>query len=322
MITYRLFVIFFIIPAFFFCTAEAQSASRKVTDQAGREITLSDDPQRIVSLAPSVTEIIFAIGRQDRLKGVTRFSDFPPEAKKLPRVGSYTQLQLEKILALKPDICIGVRDGNPQIIIHNLEVLNVPVYLVDPGNLDEVMKTILELGTLLNADDAAKAVVDDMETRITRIKSLVAKAPYRPRVFFQIGIIPIVAVGTGTFIHELITSAGGKNLSEGPTLYPRLNREQVLALSPEVFIITSMARGGIFEEVKAEWSRWTTMPAIRDKRIFIVDSNLFDRPTPRLADGLELLFRRIHPELIDEYEAIGKGIKKKTVNCQKKPFGG
>ncbi len=184
------------------------------------------------------------------------------------------------------------------------------------------MKTILEIGDLLNADDAAKAVVHDMETRISRIKSLVAKASYHPRVFFQIGIAPIVAVGTNTFIHELITSAGGKNLSEGPTLYPRFNREQVLAIFPEVFIITSMARGGIFQEVKAEWSRWTSMPAIRDKRIFVLDSNLFDRPTPRLTDGLELLFRLIHPELIEEYQDIEKGINKNTANCQKMPFGG
>ncbi len=121
MLTYRLFVTFFTVTTFFLCAAEAQPATRNVTDQVGRKITLSDDPQRIVSLAPSITEIIFAIGRKDRLKGVTRFSDFPPDAKKLPRVGSYTQLKLERILALKPDICIGVRDGNPKMIIHNLE---------------------------------------------------------------------------------------------------------------------------------------------------------------------------------------------------------
>ncbi len=297
MTTYR---IFFIIISLFFCAAEVQSAIRNVTDQVGRKITLSDNPQRIVSLAPSITEIIFAIGRKDRLKGVTRFSDFPPEAAKLPRMGSYTQLKLERILALKPDICIGVRDGNPPTIIHTLEALNLPVYMVDPGNLNEVMKTILEIGDLLNADEAAKTVVHDMETRFSRIKSLAAKVPYHPRVFFQIGISPIVAVGTGTFIHELITYAGGKNVSEGQTLYPRFNREQVLAMSPEVFVITSMARGDIFQRVKTEWSSWTTMPAIQNKRIFVLDSNLFDRPTPRLADGLELLFRLIHPEIKED----------------------
>jgi len=128
----------------------------------------------------------------------------------------------------------------------------------------------------------------------------VAKAAYRPRVFFQIGISPIVSVGTNTFMHELIVLAGGKNLAQGTVTYPRFSREQVLVLSPEVLIITSMARAEIFEQVKAEWSRWPNMPAIRDHHIFLENSNFFDRPTPRLVDGLELLVKLIHPELFDE----------------------
>lgn len=131
------------------------------------------------------------------------------------------------------------------------------------------------------------------------MKSLVANASHRPRVFFQIGLTPIVAVGTRTFIHELIVLAGGENLSEGPVPYPRFSREQVLALSPEIFIITSMARGASFERVKAEWSKWPDLPAVRNNRILLVDSNLFDRPSPRLVDGLELLLKLIHPELFE-----------------------
>ena len=120
--------------------------------------------------------------------------------------------------------------------------------------------------------------------------------------FFQIGLSPIVSVGTGTFIHELIVLAGGKNLSEGPVQYPRFSREQVLALSPEVFVITSMARGASFESVKKEWSQWPDLPAVRNNRILLVDSNLFDRPSPRLVDALELLLKLIHPELFREHQ--------------------
>ena len=271
--------------------------ARQVTDQLGRQVILSDDPQRVVSLAPSITEIIFALGQEHRLKGATRFSDFPPEAISLPKVGSYVQLDLEKIVALKPDVCIAIKDGNPRQTVVRLESLGVPVYVVDPRNLEAVTETIIEIGDLLNATENAKDLVSNMRLRINKVRSAVEKISYRPDVFFQIGISPIVSVGTNTFIHELIVLAGGNNLAEGPIPYPRFSREQVLFLAPEVFIITSMSRGEVFERVKIEWSRWSEMPAIKNRRIFLVDSNLFDRPTPRLVDGLEVLGRLIHPEL-------------------------
>jgi len=276
------------------------SDAKIVTDQLGRQITVPENPQRVVTLAPSITEIIYALGQENLLKGVTLYSDFPPAAVNFPKVGSYVQLNLEKIVALKPDLCIAIKDGNPRVVANRLESLNIPVYAVDPRNLETVMQTVLEIGNLLNANQRAGLLVQRMRSRVFKVKSLVAKAGYRPRVFFQIGISPIVSVGTHTFIHELIVLAGGKNLAQGPVAYPRFSREQVLALSPEVFIITSMARAAVFEQVKAEWSRWPNMPAIRDHRIFLEDSNFFDRPTPRLVDGLELLVKLIHPELFDK----------------------
>ena len=278
----------------------AQSAAGTVTDQLGRQVNVPDNPQRIVALAPNITEIIFALGQEHRLKGVTRYSDFPSEAAKLFKVGSYVHLDLERIVSLKPDLCIAIKDGNPRLVAQRLESLKIPVYAVDPKNLDTIMKTIIEIGKLLDAGEKAKMLVQNMHSRIQRVKSLVEKAAHRPGVFFQIGISPIVSVGTPTFIHELIVLAGGTNLASGPIPYPRFSREQVLALSPEVFIITSMARASVFEKVKAEWSQWPNLPAVRNQRIYLQDSNLFDRPTPRLVGGLELLVRLIHPELFEE----------------------
>jgi iron complex transport system substrate-binding protein len=278
----------------------AQSTAGTVTDQLGRQVNVPENPQRIVALAPNITEIIFALGQEHRLKGVTRYSDFPSEAAKLFKVGSYVHLDLERIVALNPDLCIAIKDGNPRLVAQRLESLKIPVYAVDPKNLDTIMNTIIEIGELLDADEKAKMLVRDMHSRIQRVKSLVEKAAHRPGVFFQIGISPIVSVGTPTFIHELIVLAGGTNLASGSIPYPRFSREQVLALSPEVFIITSMARAAVFEKVKAEWSQWPNLPAVRNKRIYLEDSNLFDRPTPRLVGGLELLVRLIHPELFEE----------------------
>ncbi|MGD9106279.1 MAG: cobalamin-binding protein [Desulfobacterales bacterium] len=292
--------IFLIITAFLLTVIGTPSHAKIVIDQLGRKITIPDIPQRVVALAPNITEIIYALGQENLLKGVTLYSDFPPAAVNLPKVGSYVQLNLEKIVALRPDLCIAIKDGNPRMVANRLESLNIPVYAVDPRNLETIMQTVLEIGNLLNANQQAELLVQRMRFRVFKVKSLVANAEYRPRVFFQIGISPIVSVGTNTFMHELIVLAGGKNLAQGPVAYPRFSREQVLALSPEVLIITSMARAEVFEQVKADWSRWPNMPAIRDHRIFLEDSNFFDRPTPRLVDGLELLVKLIHPELFDE----------------------
>ncbi|MGA8179043.1 MAG: cobalamin-binding protein, partial [Desulfobacterales bacterium] len=258
-----------------------------------------ENPERIVSLAPSITEIVFALDQGYRLKGVTTYSDFPPEAEKLPKVGSYVQLDLEEIVALKPDLCIAIKDGNPIAVARRLESLKIPVFAVNPRNLETVMQTVQEIGGLLNVEEKADKLMKSMNRRIQKVKSLVAKTAYRPRVFFQIGVSPIVSVGTHTFSHELIVLAGGKNVAQGPIAYPRYSIEQVLALSPEVIIITSMARATVFKQVKDEWNRWPNMPAVRNHRIFVEDSNLFDRPTPRLVDGLELMVRLIHPEFFE-----------------------
>ena len=299
MITFRNISVVFMVTILLFISLDTSSVAKTLTDQLGRQVTVSDQPQRVISLAPSITEIVFALGQGHRLKGVTTYSDFPPEALKLPKVGSYVQLDLEKIVALKPDLCIAIKDGNPIAVARRLESLKIPVYAVNPRNLESIMQTVQEVAGLLNVQEKADKLVKSMNLRIQKVKSLVAKTTYRPRVFFQIGVSPIVSVGTNTFSHELIVLAGGKNVAQGPIAYPRYSTEQVLALSPEVIIITSMARVAIFKQVKAEWNRWPNMPAVRNHNIFIEDSNLFDRPTLRLVDGLELMVKLIHPELFE-----------------------
>jgi iron complex transport system substrate-binding protein len=276
----------------------AQGAGlRQLTDPVGRQVKMPETVHRVVALAPSITEIVFALHRENRLVGVTQFSDYPETAQRLPKVGSYVQLDVERIAALRPDVCIAVKDGNPIDAVRQLEAFNIPVYAVNPKTLEEVMDTVSGIGKLLDANKAAAALVSQMKARIARIKALAANAVYKPRVFFQIGISPIVSAGSATLIDELIGLAGGLNLARGPVTYPRYSKEEIIAMAPDILIITSMARGEVFDQVKASWNLWPQMPAVRNQRIFLVDSNLFDRPTPRLVDGLEKLFRLIHPEL-------------------------
>jgi iron complex transport system substrate-binding protein len=271
-----------------------------VTDQLGRKVLVPENPQRVISLAPNITEIIFALNRENLLKGVTLHCDFPVEAKLLPRVGSYVGLDLEKIVSLKPDLCIAIKDGNPKQVIDRLESFGIPVYAVDPRNLDSVMETILSIGGLIGADKRADILVKNMRSRIKHVAELIAATSHRPGVFFQIGAAPVVSVGTRTYIHELIILAGGTNVTAGETPYPRFSREQLIALSPDVVIITSMTRSDAFEQVLAEWNKWPQIQAVRNKQIYMADSDLFDRPSPRLIDGLEALVRLIHPELFGD----------------------
>ncbi len=283
-----------------FSPAVCRAADHVVTDQLGRTMRVPTDPRRVVSLAPSITEIVFALGQQERLAGVSRFSDYPEAARRLPKVGSYVHLDLERIVGLGPDLCLAIKDGNPIGVIERLEAMKIPVYAVHPDGLDTVLATVLEVGRVLNAAERAHELVSGLEQRIARIDRTVGGATARPRVFFQIGVAPIVSAGADTFIHALIERAGGFNAAGASRGYPRFSREQVLVLAPEVMIITSMARGALFEEVRAEWMQWESMPAVQGGRVYIQDSNLFDRPTPRLVDGLELLARLIHPELFEE----------------------
>jgi iron complex transport system substrate-binding protein len=273
--------------------------AKTAEDQLGREIHVPDDPRRIIALAPSISEIIFALGQQDRLKGTTQFSNYPPEAAKLPKVGSYVRLDLERIVALNPDLCIAIKDGNPKAIIDRLQSLNIPVFAVNPHNLESLLQTVQKIGDILNASARAKTLVADMRSRMQQVDTLVSQIERRPRVFIQIGISPIISAGADTFVNELIVRAGGINVAAGKGTYPHFSREQVLALAPDVLIITTMARSGAFEKAKADWDRLSQMPAVRKKRIYTVNSDLFDRPSPRLLDALEILTRLLHPQLFE-----------------------
>ena len=274
--------------------------AKTAEDQLGREIRMPDNPQRVVALAPSITEIIFALGQQGRLKGTTQFSNYPAEAARLPKVGSYVRLDLERIVALRPDLCIAIKDGNPKETIERLQSLDVPVFAVNPRNLETMIQTIQTVGDILNATENATTLVRAMRERIQRVDALVARVDHRPRVFIQIGISPIISAGTNTFIDELIVRAGGINVAAGKKAYPHFSREQVLALAPDVLIVTSMSRSGAFKKAEADWRRLIDTPSGFGKRIYTVDSDVFDRPSPRLLDALEILTCLLHPELFEE----------------------
>jgi len=288
-----------LLPAVFLslCFFLPSASARTLTDPVGRKINVPDVPRRVVALAPSLTEITFLLHEGHRLKGATQFSTVPEAARSLPRVGSYIHLDLERIVALHPDLCLAIQDGNPKYIVERIEALGIPVYVVNPLNLQGIMTTIQGIGDLLNASDRAEKIVQDMERRIDQVRSRVARTHNRPRVFFQIDAEPMVSVGSRTSLDELITLAGGINVTAGKAPYPRLTWEKILTLQPEIVIISSMAGGHTPQWLRRRWKQWRQIPAVRKGKIYLVDSDLFDRPTPHLIDGLETLLSIIHPEV-------------------------
>lgn len=268
-----------------------------IVDQLGRQIEVPENPQRVISLAPSITEIVFDLGQEKRLVGATQFSTYPDGAKKIPRVGSYVRLDLEKIIALQPDLCLAIKDGNPIHIINRIEEMGIPVYAIDPRNLNQTMETIALLGKILQAQQIAESLVDDMQKRIARVRSRLTGTLVRPQVFFQIDANPIVSAGNNTFINELIELAGGINTAAGKDPYPRFNWEDILHLQPEIVVISAMAGGLNDKQLKETWQHWEQLSAVRNKQVFVVDAAMFDRATPRLITGLETLAQIIHPDL-------------------------
>ncbi len=280
------------------------AAAGVFVDEAGRKVTVPDEPRRIVSLAPSITEILFALGLEDRVVGVTEFSNYPPEAAAKPRVGSYVRLNAERILDLTPDLAVGTVDGNRLDLVRLLEDAGVAVYAVNPRSAGDVIRTVAGLGAVCGAGEQGRALARELRSRLERVKER-TRASRNPRVFLQINVQPIMSVNQNTLHHDVIRLAGGENITADHAVpYPRLSLEEVLTQEPDVILISSMERGGAFEEARQAWYQWGTIPAVRNGRVHLIDSDLIDRPSPRVIQGIEAVARLLHPER--EHSRTGK----------------
>ena len=280
---------------FLWATASHPNPS-KFVDEVGREVSLPSFPKRIISLAPNVTEILFSLGLAEEIVGVSTHCNYPEKARDKVRVGSYISLDFERILSLKPDLIIATGAGNTQEMVERLEKLGIPTFVIFPKDFDGILRSITDLGHLLNREKEAQQITQGMRVRRQRVLAL-TQGLYRPWVFLQIGEAPIVTVGKGSFADDLIHLAGGENIAGGEEkMYPRLGMEEILKRSPEVIIVSSMNPKGNYETTLREWTRWKTLPAVRRGRIYLVDSDLVDRPSPRIIEGLEEIARILHPE--------------------------
>lgn len=267
------------------------------TDQLGRKVSLSNPPLRIVTLAPSITEIVYYLGLGDRVVGVTQFSNFPYEASLKPKVGSYIDLNVERIISLAPDLVLGTKDGNQPGPVRLLEQAGLNVFILNPKDLEQMIDSLIMVGRLCGISEKANRKAIELERRIEHIRNKVKGYP-KPQIFFQINPRPVMTINKATFLHDLISLAGGHNIAaEAQIKYPRFSIEEVIRRKPEVIILSGMTQEQAFEETRRMWMELPMIPAVKKSRVHLIDSDLTNRPSPRIIQGLEIMAQWFHPEL-------------------------
>jgi iron complex transport system substrate-binding protein len=278
----------------------ASSAADALTlrDMLGRDVTLAAPPTRIVSLVPSVTEVMYALGSQDRLVGRTDYCDFPPAAASKPSVGGMINPSLERIVSLKPDLVVATDEGNREETIQQLRRLGLPVYLVHATRVSEMLRLIAHVGEVTDRAAAVAPLVAEITRRIDAVKTAVRRFP-PPRVLYVLWPDPLIVPGRQAHLTEMIELAGGRSITaDDGEAYPRFSLEAAVARAPDVIILADHAGGGSTagKASPEKWQRLTSVPAIKAGRIHSVDLGVLHRYGPRVADGLETLARIIHPE--------------------------
>ncbi len=266
------------------CSANAQI---ELTDDAGQRIVLAEPARRIVSLAPHITEILFAAGAGERVVGVVAYSDYPEAARALPQVGGYTQIDLEAIVGLRPDLVIGWRSGNRDAHLARLQAMGIPVFLNEPRNLDDVARSLEQVGRLAGSEDAARAAATAFRARHAALAARHASQP-PVRTFYQIWDRPLMTINDEHLIADVIRLCGGSNVFGSLTqLAPTIGVEAVLAANPEAIVASGM--GDARPEWLDQWARWPQLEATRRDNLFFIPPELIQRHTPRILDGAERL---------------------------------
>ena len=265
-------------------------------DEVGNRVEIPPHPQRIISLVPSLTEVLFSLGLDKQVVGVTDFSTYPPAARTKPRIGSFFNLNLEKIISLHPDLVVASMEGKQEKIIVSLKKFHLPIYRVNPRSLNDIYRSISNLGEITSTLSRAQQVILSMKKQVGAVERRVAHRP-KKRVFYQVGVDPIVTVNGGTFAADLIQRAGGILVTEkNPILYPRYSIERVIADNPQVIIISSMSPKTNYRRFAGTWKKWRSIEAVRLNQVYVIEADLVDRPSPRIVIGLKKIARLLHPE--------------------------
>ncbi len=268
-----------------------------VEDDRGVEVTIASEPQRIITIAPSNTEILFAIGVGDRIVGVDNFSNYPDEALSKERVGDVFNMNYEKVVALNPDLIVSVHS---QDVVPELEKLGVPVYVKDPQNIDQVIDTVRLYGELLSVEEQAEELASSMEAEIAALMEAVAgiPEPERVSVYYEVWWQEpsLMTAGSGTFIDDLITRANAENIASDLSGWTSISLETIVERDPAVILTTFQETIDGFNQGQKQ--AWKDISAVKNGRVYLLNQDIVARPGPRLVEALRSIVERLYPDAL------------------------
>jgi iron complex transport system substrate-binding protein len=277
-------------------TPRVTSYPLTVRDDSGRTVTIARRPQRIISLAPSNTEILFALGLGDRVVGVDAFSNYPPAAASKPRISNYSSTDLEQVLAATPDLILAAGITKKDVITA-FESRGLATLVLAPADLPGVLENISLVGQVADINAETARLRGDLEGRIAAVEARLRGTTTKPRAFLELDPTQFFSAGPKSFIDDLITRAGGSNIAgDAGTPFPKLSPEEIIAKDPQVILLADGSQGVTPDSVKAR-PGWAGISAVRTGRIVVLDEDVYLRPGPRSVDALEGLVRFLHPEL-------------------------
>lgn len=279
--------------------AEPEEFPRTEEDLLGRSVTIAEAPQAIVSLAPSVTEMLFAVGAGPQVVGRTEYDNYPPEVESLPTIGGFSasSISVESILELEPDLVIA-GDASQIELVETLEETGITVFVVQPETVDEILSTIRTVGAVTGHAAEAEALVAEMEARIAAVQDGVSDIPAGERVtvFYEVWHEPLMTTTNQTFIGELVELAGGQNIfGDLEETYPTISAEEIIELDPDVILGPSSHSDQLTVEIIAGRPGWENLSAVAGSAVFIVDGDIISRPGPRIVDALESIAADLYP---------------------------
>jgi iron complex transport system substrate-binding protein len=275
---------------------DAATGSHSFTDEIGRKIEVPSAVKRIVSLAPNLTEIVFALGEGDHLAGDTDFCDYPAEALEKPRVGGPINPNLEQVVALAPDLVLATKAINRRETVEALARIGLPVYVTDPRSVEGMIASVELIGNVLHAEKTSAPLAEDLRERLSKLDRRIAGTVPR-RVLFVVWTDPLISIGRGTFIADALRHAGASSVVDASAEWPRVNLEEIVRLQPEALVFASARSGDAQHDIDTLRARpgWRSLEALRRGNIVIV-SDAINRPAPRMVDAVEQLARAFHPD--------------------------
>jgi iron complex transport system substrate-binding protein len=284
-------------------TTGAAKGFREVTDEVGRTVRIPQPVRRVVSLAPSLTETIYALGLQNLLVGDTDYCDYPPDAMKKQKVGGAINPNMEEIVALQPDLVLVTKSLNRLETVNALEQLGIATYATDPHTVEDIIASSKRLGEILGAPEAGEKLAAELNQRLVKLKERLAGFPTK-RVLFVVWTEPLISAGENTFIADALRYAGAESIIETKRDWPQISLEEVVHLQPKYLVFAADHSETATEDVDQLALRpgWDELEAVKQKK-FAVMSEAVNRPAPRIVSAIEELARQLHPEAFAEKPA-------------------